>query len=156
MPQAVEILTRDVAKQSAAELQAILVNLVDLSLCGKQAHWNVVGPLFRPLHLELDDIVEDARNWSDEVAERLRALGVAADGRASVVAKRSTLESLPEGTIADKEVIHRVSGQLASVASSCEASLDRLDGSDRASEDILVKVIGGVEKHLWMLRSQQV
>ena len=34
------------------QLQAMLVELVDLSLLGKQLHWNVAGPLFRPLHLQ--------------------------------------------------------------------------------------------------------
>jgi starvation-inducible DNA-binding protein len=29
------------------QLQTLLVELVDLSLLGKQMHWNVVGPLFR-------------------------------------------------------------------------------------------------------------
>jgi starvation-inducible DNA-binding protein len=36
-----------------AELQTVLVELVDLSLVGKQLHWAVTGPLFRPLHLQL-------------------------------------------------------------------------------------------------------
>jgi hypothetical protein len=38
------------------ELQATLVELVDLSLIGKQLHWTVVGPNFRPLHLQLDEL----------------------------------------------------------------------------------------------------
>ena len=40
------------------ELQATLLELVDLSLLGKQLHWSVVGPLFRPLHLYLDELIE--------------------------------------------------------------------------------------------------
>ena len=39
-------LTAD-GEQTAAELQAMLVDLIDLALIGKQAHWNVVGPHFR-------------------------------------------------------------------------------------------------------------
>ena len=34
-------------------LQAMLVELIDLALLGKQLHWNVTGPLFRPLHEQL-------------------------------------------------------------------------------------------------------
>jgi hypothetical protein len=41
------------------KLQATLHELVDLSLIGKQLHWAVeVGRLFRPLHLQLDELVD--------------------------------------------------------------------------------------------------
>ena len=56
----------------AGELQALLVDLVDLTLQAKQAHWNVVGPLFKPLHNQFDALATDAREWTDSVAERLR------------------------------------------------------------------------------------
>jgi len=63
------------------ELQATLTLLIDLSLLGKQAHWNVVGPHFRPLHLHLDEMVDAWREAADAVAERAVALGCAPDGR---------------------------------------------------------------------------
>jgi starvation-inducible DNA-binding protein len=156
MVQAAQVLAKDATQKSATELQAVLVDLIDLSLQGKQAHWNVVGPQFRTLHLELDEVVEDSRKWADEVAERLRALGVSADGRVSVIASGTGLKSLPEGTISDKEVLIRVTDQLATVAARGRASIDRLDATDKVSEDILIEVVEGLEKHLWMFRSQQV
>ncbi|MHB8501086.1 MAG: Dps family protein [Candidatus Acidiferrales bacterium] len=155
MAQIGQVLARDAVQKSATELQAALVDLIDLSLQGKQAHWNVVGPQFRTLHLELDEVVEDARKWADDVAERLRALGVAADGRPSVVAKDSGLESLPEGLIPDKEVLRQVTDLLAKAAARGRASIDRLDGSDKVSEDILVEIVESLDKHLWMFRAQQ-
>ena len=45
--------------------------MVDLSLQDKQLHWTVVGPLFRPLHLQIDELVEAWRELADTVAERL-------------------------------------------------------------------------------------
>jgi starvation-inducible DNA-binding protein len=50
------------------ELQATLHELTDLSLIGKQLHGAVVGPLFRPLHLQLDELVDTWRELSDTVA----------------------------------------------------------------------------------------
>jgi starvation-inducible DNA-binding protein len=155
MAQAAQVLAKDAKQKSAAELQTVLVDLIDLGLQGKQAHWNVVGPQFRAVHLELDEVVDDSRKWADEVAERLRALGVAAEGRASAIAKRTGIESLPEGTISDKEVLRYVSDQLATVAARGRASIDHLNGTDKVSEDILIEVVEGLEKHLWMFRSQQ-
>ena len=150
-----QVLAKDATHKSAAELQTVLVDLIDLGLQGKQAHWNVVGPKFRALHLELDEVVEDSRKWSDEVAERLRAVGVAAEGRASEIAEHSGLESLPEGIIGDKDVLIRVTEQLATVAARARAGIDRLNGADKVTEDILIGVVEGLEKHLWMFRSQQ-
>jgi starvation-inducible DNA-binding protein len=56
MTQAAQVLAKDAKQKSAAELQTVLVDLIDLGLQGKQAHWNVVGPQFRTLHLELDEV----------------------------------------------------------------------------------------------------
>ncbi|HEX2297396.1 MAG TPA: ferritin-like domain-containing protein, partial [Pseudonocardiaceae bacterium] len=55
---------------TGAVLQATLVDLIDLSLIAKQAHWNVVGSNFRSAHLQLDELVATARQYVDEVAER--------------------------------------------------------------------------------------
>src|SRR4029453_13027661 len=57
----------------SANLQKVLVDLIELHLQGKQAHWNVVGTNFRDLHLQLDELVDFAREASDTVAERMRA-----------------------------------------------------------------------------------
>jgi starvation-inducible DNA-binding protein len=56
-------------------LQGALVDLIDLSLQAKQAHWNLVGKNFRSLHLQLDDVVATARDHSDILAERAITVG---------------------------------------------------------------------------------
>ena len=76
------------------ELQATLVELVDLSLVGKQLHWNVVGPLFRPLHLQLDELVDSWRDLADVVAERAVAIGYSPDGQAEAIAAGAGLAGL--------------------------------------------------------------
>ncbi|HUJ29875.1 MAG TPA: DNA starvation/stationary phase protection protein [Candidatus Acidoferrum sp.] len=154
MRHAAQVATKDATEKAASELQAVLVDLVDLGLQGKQAHWNVVGPLFRAVHLELDELVDDAHKWADEVAERIRALGVAADGRPGVILRESGIPSVPEGLIGDCDVLSRVGDELTAVVARCQAAIEHLDGRDKASEDILIGVIKGAEKHLWMFRSQ--
>ena len=73
----------------AANLQRALVDITALSLVGKQAHWNVVGPNFRDLHLNLDEVVDIAREGSDELAERMRAINAYPDARPSTVAAKA-------------------------------------------------------------------
>jgi starvation-inducible DNA-binding protein len=53
-------------------MQAVLVDLIELHLQGKQAHWNVVGKNFRDLHLQLDEIIDDARLFADETVKTMR------------------------------------------------------------------------------------
>ncbi|MDZ4267525.1 MAG: ferritin-like domain-containing protein, partial [Mycobacterium sp.] len=72
--------------QLSVALQRVLVDLIELHLQGKQAHWNVVGSNFRDLHLQLDEVVDFAREASDTVAERMRALDAVPDGRSDTVA----------------------------------------------------------------------
>ena len=79
------------------ELQVALTVLTDLSLLGKQAHWNVVGPLFRPLHLQLDEMIDAWRAAADAVAERAVALGHSPDGRAATVAAADLLHGVVAG-----------------------------------------------------------
>jgi starvation-inducible DNA-binding protein len=74
------------------ELEATLHDLVALSLIGKQLHWAVVGPLFRPLHVQLDELVDSWRDLGGVVAERAVALGYVPDGQAQAVAAGSEID----------------------------------------------------------------
>ena len=69
--------------------------LIALELVGKQAHWNIVGPNFRDLHLNLDEVVGIARTGSDDVAERMRAVNATPDGRPATVAASATVPAAP-------------------------------------------------------------
>ena len=100
------------------DLQATLVELVDLSLLGKQAHWNVTGPQFRSIHLELDEIVDLARLSSDRVAERLATIGAAPDGRAETVGTSSELPPFPDGFVPVTEAVKRVSATSGEISTS--------------------------------------
>ncbi len=134
-------------------LQASLVGLLDLVLQGKQAHWNVVGPLFRPVHLELDEIVASAHATVDTVAERMAALQEVPDGRAATVAATSTLEPFPTGTIADRRAVEligaRIDGLIADLGERIATMTD-----DPVSQGILIMTSEVVAKHAWMLRVQ--
>src|SRR6202020_2135509 len=80
-------------------LQRVLVDLIELHLQGKQAHWNLVGTNFRDLHLQLDAIVDVAREAADTIAERMRALDAVPDGRTDVVAATTSVPAAPAGLI---------------------------------------------------------
>lgn len=139
----------------AKDLQETLVDLIDLSLQGKQAHWNVRGPHFRELHLQLDEMIDEHRNWYDDVAERSVALGVPADGRAATVAEHSTLTAAPAGWIADRDVVEMFVERLTTVSTRIRGRLDRLGETDPITQDLLIGIVHGLEKQLWMIRAQK-
>jgi starvation-inducible DNA-binding protein len=138
----------------AQALQASLVELVDLSLVGKQAHWNVVGPQFRSVHLELDEIVDLARVSSDRVAERIATIGVPADGRAETVADSSELPPFPDGFVPATEAVQRVTQAMDTVAIRLKERILAVGDDDPVSQDILIGITDEIEKAAWMLRSQ--
>ena len=72
-------LTEPARKIVGDTLQGALVDLIDLSLIAKQVHWNVIGPRFRSIHLQLDEVVSTARTASDTVADP-GLVGVACTG----------------------------------------------------------------------------
>jgi starvation-inducible DNA-binding protein len=136
------------------QLQAMLVELIDLSLFGKQLHWCVTGPLFRPLHEQLDELVDAWRELSDVVAERAVALGYFPDGQSAAVAAGSNLSRLERGELDEHVVVRELSSRVADVAERARERMDRLGEIDAASQDVVIEVVRALEKQLWMIRVQ--
>ncbi|WP_109211715.1 MULTISPECIES: Dps family protein [Microbacterium] len=143
------------ASESLSEnLQKVLVDLIELSLQGKQAHWNVVGRNFRDTHLQLDEIIEAARDFADTVAERMRSLHALPDGRSDEVAQTTTLPEFPQGEIATNEVVDLMTERLDAVAATCREVHDDVDEEDPTSADILHAILERVEQLSWMVSAE--
>ena len=136
------------------ELQATLIDLVDLSLVGKQLHWTVVGPNFRPLHLHLDELVDSWRELSDSVAERAVAIGFIPDGQAQAIASGTELAPVERAALEDHAVVREATHRIADVSERVRARMDRLGELDAASQDVLIEVVRALEEQQWMLRAQ--
>ncbi|WP_411084097.1 Dps family protein [Streptomyces sp. cmx-18-6] len=135
-------------------LQGALVDLVDLSLVAKQIHWNVVGPRFRSVHLQLDDVVATARQHSDTVAERASAIGVNPDGRSATVAKETAIGSVPEGWIKDTDAVKALVDALGVVINRMRERIEVTDAPDPVTQDILISLTADLEKHAWMFQAE--
>ena len=136
------------------ELQTTLHELVDLSLIGKQLHWAVVGPFFRPIHLLLDELVASWRELSDTVAERAVALGFVPDGQAKAVVAGSQLAGVAPTALEDHLVVRELTHRIAEVSEQVRDRMNRLGDADLASQDVLIEVVRELEKQQWMLRAQ--
>ncbi|MCU1508675.1 MAG: starvation/stationary phase protection protein [Glaciihabitans sp.] len=142
------------SKQLTDSLQKVLVDLIELHLQGKQAHWNVVGRNFRDLHLQLDEIIEAAREFSDVVAERMRALHGMPDGRSDTVAATTTLPAYPNGEILTTDTIDLITERLEDVVSTIREVHDSVDDEDPTSADVLHQIIDKLEQFAWMVSAE--
>jgi starvation-inducible DNA-binding protein len=138
----------------SAALQRVLVDLIELHLQGKQAHWNVVGTNFRDLHLQLDELVDFAREGSDTVAERMRALDYAADGRSDTVAATTSLPAFPAFEHNTTEVVDLISTRIYAAVDTMRDVHDAVDAEDPSTADILHQLIDGLEKLAWLIKSE--
>jgi starvation-inducible DNA-binding protein len=91
------------------ELQTVLVELLDLSLIGKQLH-------------------------IDSVAEREVALGFVPGGQAQAVAA-SQLAPIPQGPIEDHVVVREITRRLAEVSERVRSRLEAIGEADLAAQD---------------------
>ena len=135
-------------------MQKVLVDLLELQMQGKQAHWNVVGKNFRDTHRVLDEIIEDARGFSDTVAERMRALHGIPDGRSDTVAATTTLPEYPNGEVDTSETVDLVTARLESVIATAREVHDPIDEEDPTSADVLHAVIERLEQFAWMVSAE--
>ena len=149
------VLNAEATDKVVSSLQSRLVDLIDLSLQLKQAHWCVVGNNFRAVHLQLDEIILTTRDASDEVAERISTLGVAPDGRAKTVAEGSDLAEISDQFQQVQATVSTVADRLKTTIAGLRESIEAVGGVDPISEDMLIAISGALEKHLWMVQAQE-
>lgn len=142
------------SEELCGSLQRVLVDLVELQVQGKQAHWNVVGPNFRDTHLQLDEIVEAARRLGDTIAERMRALHAVPDGRSSTVSTTTSLESYPLGEVLTTDTVDLITARLESVIATVRDVHDAVDEEDPTTADILHVVLESLEQFAWMVSAE--
>lgn len=140
--------------QLAAHLQALLVDLTDLHLQGKQLHWNVVGKNFRDLHLALDEVVDAAREFSDDIAERMRAVYALPDARSATVAAQSSLGEIPNDEIDTAATVDLIVNALYATAGTARRIHDEVDAEDPTSADMIHAILERLEQLAWMIDAE--
>lgn len=136
-------------------LQATLVDLVDLSLTAKQAHWNVVGRHFASVHSQLDELTSTARQYTDEVAERANAIGISPNGKARTVAESSGVPEFPDNWQTDADVIAAVESILEVLVQRLRTRIEESEKTDLVTQDLLIEITKELEKLHWMWQAQR-
>lgn len=135
-------------------LQRALVDVTALSLVAKQIHWNVVGPNFRDLHLNLDEVVDIARQASDDFAERMRAINSVPDGRPGSVATWTAVPEAPEGQVITADAVNYIVAAINAVVTTLREIHDAVDEEDASSVGIVEDYTQRLEQQAWFLSAQ--
>lgn len=143
-------------RQDIAEgLKRLLADSYTLYLQTHNFHWNVTGPQFRELHLMFEEHYTELAVAVDDIAERIRTLGVAAPGTYKAFAQLSSIEEV-EGVPHAAEMVVTLTHGHEQVVKTCREVLKKAQDADDESTAALVGDRMRVhEKTAWMLRAMQ-
>lgn len=135
-----------------AALAPALATAIDLALAAKQAHWNVRGRQFAPLHALFDQVAAAAGDWADELAERVVQLGGVADGTLAAIAKHTALAPYPTTATAGDDHVAAIAERLAGFGQVARAAIATTgDAGDDVTSDLFTELAAGADKQLWMV-----
>lgn len=143
-------------RQDVAEgLKSLLADSYTLYLQTHNFHWNVTGPQFRELHLMFEEHYTELAVAVDDIAERIRTLGIAAPGTYKAFAQLSNIDEV-EGVPAAAEMVVTLTESHEQVVKTCREVLKKAQNADDESTAALVGDRMRVhEKTAWMLRAMQ-
>lgn len=139
--------------KTADALKRVMGDLYALYLKTHGYHWNVEGPNFKSLHELFEENYRAMWESLDEVAERIRALGVHAPMGPEIMAHARIDTADNAVPSANAMIQNLVAGHEAFLGSAREALDVADDADDEASEALLGDLIAAHEKMAWMLRS---
>src|SRR5487761_2149239 len=147
-------LSEKVRRNVIAVLNDRLADAIDLQSQAKQAHWNVKGPQFIALHELFDKISDLTLEQIDEIAERVTALGGAAEGTVAVASKRSKLKNYPLSITSGKDHLYYLSTQIAAFGKAVRAAIDdTAKFGDADTADLFTGISRELDKYLWFLEA---
>lgn len=135
-----------------ADLNGVLVDLIDLSLSAKQAHWNIEGPNFQGLHRLFDEVTDFAREQYDEAAERIRALGGTTHATLQDIHRDTHFKPFPSDERDWKKLATAVVAMLKQASSRLHDLIEATE-DDMPTQDMYIGMQFGIDKKAWMVEA---
>lgn len=131
-----------------------LANTSDLYSQVKQAHWNLKGEHFYPLHLLFDEVAEHVEGHADDIAERAVQLGGYATGTVRMAAASSQLPEIPTDINEGLDYVRALVERMGQHATNLRAAIDESDqAGDKDTADLFTEISRQVDKDLWFLQA---
>ncbi|AJR09081.1 DNA starvation/stationary phase protection protein [Photobacterium gaetbulicola] len=139
--------------KTAEGLKRLLADSYILYLQTHNFHWNVVGPNFRELHLMFEEHYTELATAVDDIAERIRTLGIPAPGTFQEFEKLSAIKEV-SGVPNSSEMVDILTKNHEQVIKTARSILKTAQQAEDESSIALVSDRMRVhEKTAWMLRS---
>jgi len=136
-------------------LRMILGLLFDLRLLGSQAYGHLSTANSLPaMQLQLDSIVQTAREATDTIAERLRVLD-ASSQCFSTNASTTIAPAPPPGEPSTEAMLDRIANRILTVVDIIGWVHDRLDTADSSTADVLRAITDVFQEQAWMLSARE-
>ena len=131
-------------------LNARLADAIDLGAQAKHAHWNVKGPNFIALHELFDKVAESVEEHTDELAERITALGCTV----AAAARASSLAPYPEDIVEGLQHVDALATALAQFGKKIRKGIDEAGKQgDADTADLYTQISREADKYLWFLEA---
>lgn len=141
-------------EQVGALLNRLLADEFVLYIKSLNYHWNVRDLYFNTMHEFFKDLYEKQLTFSDDVAERARALGVVAFGTAQEFIKHSQLKEEAGVLPTTKEMLKNLLSDHEAIIRSMRMDAEKcLEYEDIGTNNFLTEMINKHEKIAWMLRA---
>jgi starvation-inducible DNA-binding protein len=139
--------------KSVKALQQLTIDLLALNNMYKEAHWNLNGPLFLPLHEYYQQQADFYLQQADLFAERVLQLGESVDGRFSTIARATKLAEMPEGYLTDDHSLKLLLDRVTVLQKEIYELIREMESSDPPTSNKLQDLAYSVDKNLWQLRA---
>jgi starvation-inducible DNA-binding protein len=125
-----------------------------LMIKSQAVHWNVSGPLFKSVHDLTEDQYNDLFAAIDDLAERIRALGLKAPMNFEAMQNGTDIRSFDDHSLTTGEMIKALAADHELMASELVAGVKAAgEIGDPATEDIFTERLRIHQKYAWMLRA---
>ncbi|WP_121062534.1 Dps family protein [Chachezhania antarctica] len=137
----------------ANALSDVLADTYALTLKTHICHWNVEGPLFYAVHNLTEEQYEDMFQAADELAERIRALGLLTPMKMSAILGETVVEELGDRPSAG-DMCNALAADHTRLAHRLRAVIEISEGNnDAVTADMATARAAFHEKSAWMLHA---
>ncbi len=147
-------ITEDKRVEIAKGLSRLLAETYTLYLKTHKYHWNVTGPMFQSLHIMFEEHYTALSLAVDEIAERVRVMGVKAPGSYKEFSELSQVKEDASQDVEAQAMIKNLLADHEQVVRTAKSILPILEGAnDEGTNGLLGTRIEYHEKTAWMLKS---